>query len=169
MSTTVYLNIGSNTGDRHAFISRAVDALRNTQLFREAACRLSEIVESEPWGYDSGQAYLNIGVAFTFENRGEWTADALEGLLDTVQAAERSVSKMPHRNADGTYRDREVDIDIVAVDEIEYESARLVLPHRQMHKRAFVLKPMAELAPKWRHPRLKLIANKLLNNLKTEN
>lgn len=167
MTTTVYLNIGSNTGDRRAFISHAVAALCETELFGAAECRLSKIVESEPWGYTSGHGYLNIGVAFTLRRRSDWSADELEKLLDTVQETERKISQIPHRNADGTYRDREIDIDIIAVDEIEYKSARLTLPHRQMHKRAFVLEPMAELSPAWRHPQTGLSANEMLYNLKT--
>ena len=73
---------------------------------------------------------------------------------------------MPHRKPDGTYGDREVDIDIIAVDELVFASDTLTLPHPRMHLRSFVLGPLAELAPGWRHPLSGLTAAEILLSTK---
>ena len=54
---------------------------------------------------------------------------ALHTLLDALQAIERSISPLPHRNSDGTYRDRGIDIDIIALDTLVYSDERLSIPH----------------------------------------
>ena len=68
-----------------------------------------------------------------------------------------------HRNADGSYRDREIDIDIIAVDDVVYSSERLVLPHPRMRGRYFVLRPMVSLLPGWRHPATGLAVEDMLS------
>lgn len=163
MNTTVYLNIGSNSGDCRAYLARAVAAL--VSAFPDASVRLSEAVESEPWGYESPNPYLNTGVALTMCREAPWDDASLLDLLDAVQAAERSVSPAPHRNPDGSYRDREVDIDIIAVDTLIFKHPHLTLPHPRMHLRPFVLIPMQTLAPDWRHPLLALTPSALLDTL----
>lgn len=145
MQTSVYINIGSNSGDRRALTARAAAAI--VSAFPEATVRQSEPFESEPWGFDSDNTFVNIGLAVDMWRSTPWTASDLHALLDTTQAIERSISAMPHRNPDGTYRDREIDIDIIAVDDIAFTSPRLTLPHPRMHLRPFVMTPMAELAP----------------------
>ena len=152
MTSTVHLNIGTNLGDRRAAIARAVAALCALSPFSEARMRLSAIVESPPWGYDSQRPYLNQGVELAFERIQPWDASSLHSLLDIVQRAERDAGATPHRNIDGTYRDRTVDIDIIDVDGMVYSSSRLELPHPRMHLRSFVIGPLLELSPQWHHP-----------------
>ncbi len=69
---------------------------------------------------------------------------------------------MPHRDAGGGYSDRELDIDIIALDDVRYKSESLEIPHPHMAARGFVLAPMAELAPEWRHPATMLTAAEML-------
>ena len=152
MTTTVHLNIGTNIGDRRAALARAVASLSSRKPFAGASMRLSKVVESPPWGYESPNPYLNQAVAFTLVRTAPWDADSLHSLLDAVQQAERDAGATAHRNPDGTYRDRTVDIDIIAVDELIFTSPRLTLPHPRMHLRPFVAGPLLELAPGWRHP-----------------
>ncbi len=152
MTTTVHLNIGTNIGDRRAALARAVAALRCQAPFRTAGMRLSSIVESPAWGYESDNPYLNQGVEFTFEKCEPWDADSLHQLLDAVLRAEADAGATPHRNLDGSYRDRTVDIDIIDVDGIVLSSPRLTLPHARMHLRPFVVRPLLELSPGWTHP-----------------
>lgn len=156
-----YINIGSNQGDRRANIAHAV-ALITDKLHVKPS--VSTIVESEPWGYASALPYLNVGVAF------DTTLSPVE-LLDRLLSIERSISPAPHRTADGTYADRIIDIDLIAcgdtllVDAITPAGALLTLPHPRMHLRTFVLEPMAELAPNWVHPLLKLTPSDMLKSL----
>lgn len=137
---TVYLNIGSNKGDRHALIEQAVALI--SSYWPQARMRLSDWIESAPWGYDSKNKFLNIGVAVDFD-----TMPRADAILDGAQAIERRISDTPHRNADGTYCDRCIDIDIIAIDKTRLSSPRLILPHPRAHLREFVIKPLEQLAP----------------------
>lgn len=132
-----HLNIGSNLGDRRDNLSRAVALLRGRAGHVLA---VSDPVESAPWGYDSTNRFLNIGLDID-------TSLSPLDLLDTLQAIEREISPMAHRNPDGTYRDRAVDIDIILYDDLEIASERLTIPHPLMHRRDFVLTPLRQLHP----------------------
>lgn len=132
----VYVNIGSNLGNRAAHISRAIDLISESFGIY---CK-SEMVESEPWGFESTNSFFNIGVSFKSEL-------PPERILDILQGIEREVSEVAHRDENGGYKDREVDIDIMAIDDMRYESERLILPHRHLYSRDFFLKPLRELLP----------------------
>ncbi|MDE6098069.1 MAG: 2-amino-4-hydroxy-6-hydroxymethyldihydropteridine diphosphokinase, partial [Muribaculaceae bacterium] len=132
---TVHLNIGSNTGDRHALIERAVALLVET--LAPSAWRVSTPVESAPWGYQSENPFLNIGIDLELA-----TPLQPEALLDITQSIERCISAMPHRNPDGTYRDREIDIDIILIDDLVIDTPRLRIPHPHAKNRPFVMIPL---------------------------
>lgn len=148
---TIHLNIGSNLGNRPASISRAVALLR--EAFPGGAVRVSETVESEPWGFDSANKFLNAGVAIDIGG----DIDP-EEVLSRTQSVERAISPASHRKPDGSYADRLVDVDIIAIDSepgrtVEYQSATLTLPHPRARQRPFVLGPLGALCPG--HPLLK--------------
>lgn len=165
MNPTLYLNIGSNNGDRRANIARAVAAIYHCILFKDAEIALSTEIESEPWGYSSAARFVNIGVAVRFRTAFQWSELQLLHILDALQKIERTISPLPHRNPDGTYRDRGIDIDIIAADTFVCDTQALTLPHPRMHLRPFVLEPMAQLAPGWHHPLLGSTAAELLKHL----
>lgn len=162
MNPALYHNRGSNNGDRRANIARAVAAISHCILFKDAEIALSTEIESEPGGFDSTARFVNIGVAIRFRTAFRWSEPQLRHILGALQKIERSISPMPHRNPDGTYRDRDIDIDIIAADALVCDTPALTLPHPRMHLRPFVLEPMAELAPAWRHPLLGATAAELL-------
>lgn len=154
----VLINIGSNLGNRRLNLSRAMSAVgRDFGDFE-----MSHAVESAPWGYDSTHSFLNVGLAFH-------TGLEPEAILDRLQHIERSLSATPHRNPDGTYADREVDIDIVAIDRLVIDTPRLQVPHPQLAKRKFFLEPLDELAPGWTHPVSGLTPAMMLHDLESEN
>ena len=137
----IHLNIGSNMGHREALIAAAVDAI--ARALPGAAVRTAGPVESEPWGYDSAGLYLNMGVMLELPEPME-----PERVLDITQAAELAVGAgAPHRNADGSYRDRPLDIDIIAIDRLRLSTPRLTLPHPRAALRPFVMGPLRELDP----------------------
>lgn len=136
-----YLNIGSNLGSKKDLILRALDCIGDKLGYY---C-VSEFVESDPWGFDSTNSFLNIGVAIK-------TQQEPETLLDTLQGIEKSISGISHRDEKGGYADREIDIDIMAFDKGEYKSERLEVPHRHLKAREFFLRPLMELAPHWQYP-----------------
>ncbi len=137
----VHLNIGSNHGDRRALIERAVALI--VDILQPVEWRVSSPVETPPWGFSSPFPFMNAGMDLRIPQM------APEALLDTLQAIERSISSMPHRTADGSYRDREIDIDIILVDSLRMSTERLVLPHPRMLEREFVMRPLRELRPGW--------------------
>ena len=147
-----HVNIGSNKGNRTANIARAVDLLANCG----EVIKVSSMVSSAPWGYDSDAEFLNLGVNLETELNPE-------ELLYHLQEIERTISPDgEHRDASGQYRDREIDLDLIACGDLTLETESLTLPHPRMHQRRFVLQPMAELMPQWRHPRSRLSCQEML-------
>lgn len=143
---SVYLNIGSNRGDRESTIQRAVEMI--AKHFGGAVVRVSQYVRSHPWGYDSVSEFLNVGVAIDWAEHREMPS-AVE-ILDFTQSVEREIAPGDrHRNADGTYRDRIIDIDIIDIDGVKMSTERLTIPHPRASARRFVMEPMQFLCPGW--------------------
>lgn len=161
----IYLNIGSNSGDRRALVGRAVAAV----VCALGPARMSRPFRSAPWGFDSGSEFLNVGLDIDI-SRSPFAAmddsDACRGILALLKKIERNISDMPHRNPDGSYRDREIDIDIIAADDdCAVSLPEVEVPHPRMDAREFVLVPLAELAPQWHHPLSGLTAAAMLGRL----
>lgn len=107
---------------------------------------ISSPVFTEAWGYDSENEFLNVGVNL------ETDLEAGE-LLGALKRIERLIAPDgSHRTASGAYADREVDLDLIAYGEERIDSPELTVPHPRMERRFFVLKPMAEIMPRWQHP-----------------
>ena len=130
-----YLNIGTNLGDRHDNLRRAIQALTGGT----GDCMVSPVVESEPWGFASDNRFLNVGLALDSD---------LEPLamLERIHGIERQLGSASHRDAHGGYVDRLVDIDIMAIDDAEghpvtIDLPTLQVPHPHLHDRDFFLKP----------------------------
>jgi 2-amino-4-hydroxy-6-hydroxymethyldihydropteridine diphosphokinase len=138
MSQLVYLSLGSNVGDREGNLRAAVAQLRSA--IRVEA--VSSLYETEPVGVTDQPAFLNLAVA-------AHTDLAPRQLLEAVKRVERRVGRKP------TYRwgPRVIDIDIVLYDALILETPELTLPHARLAERAFVLVPLAEIAPEAVEPR----------------
>jgi len=144
----VLLGLGANVGDPPQQLGVAVDALRG--FIQDLA--VSSVYRTEPVGYADQPDFLNVVV------RG-WTVLGPEALLDRIQGVEREMGReRTFRNAP-----RVIDIDLLAHGEAVLETARLVLPHPGIPARGFVLHPLAEIAPAWRHPVLGKTARELLD------
>ena len=153
-----YLNIGTNLGNRQNNINHAI-ALIESRL--GVVCKRSSIVESEAWGYESPNQFMNIGIAF------ESDIDA-EEMLKTVKHIESILGSASHRTARGDYADRLIDIDIVAIDEISLSTPNITIPHSHLHERSFFLQPMCELNEDWKHPILGKTVKKLFLEISKE-
>jgi 2-amino-4-hydroxy-6-hydroxymethyldihydropteridine diphosphokinase len=153
----VIINMGSNLGNRRLNLSRAMSGV--AQVFGDF--ELSHVVESKPWGYESANPYLNVCMMFRSELTPQETLRAL-------REVERRISPDPHRATDGSYADRIIDIDIIAIDDLVLDTPELQLPHPRLAQRRFFLEPLAEIAPAWRHPVTHLSAEEMLHRLPKE-
>lgn len=149
-----YLNIGSNIGDRRDNLYRAVVAL----AAGTSGCAVSAIVESEPWGFDSVNRFMNLGVMLQSD------MDPHD-MLRHIHDIEQRLGSSSHRDEHGNYIDRLVDIDIVAIDDLVIDSPTLQVPHPHLPDRDFFLKPMIQLADDWHHPVTGLTARQMLEEL----
>ena len=144
------LSIGTNIGDRQANIANAITALG--QIGKVVT--VSPIYTSEPWGFESENGFYNIALIL------ETSLSPLDLLYDTQQI-ERDLGRTAKTTT--SYTDRIIDIDIIDYNNQTIDTQTLTLPHKLMHKRNFVLYPLADIAPDWQHPILKLTATELKN------
>ena len=138
----LYLSLGSNQGDRRKNIEDAVSLL-NVELGTPYK-RISSLLETEPWGFESDNTFLNCVAAFE-------TGLSPEELLNTTERIERELGRTT-KSTGGTYHDRVIDIDILLYGNETIATPRLTIPHPLMHKRDFVLEPLAQIAPDAIHP-----------------
>lgn len=130
----VYLSLGSNLGDRHATMRRAIDLLN-----AEAGTvdRQSSLLETEPWGFESANKFLNMCVRLL-------TTLTPEQLLLKTQDIEKRLGRTV-KSVDGKYHDRPIDIDMLMYDDVNISTPTLTLPHPHMHERDFVMIPLREI------------------------
>lgn len=139
MLHSIYLALGSNTGDRLANLRAAINSL-SPQVMVQAESR---IYETEPWGYADQPAFLNMAI------RAETDFSPLE-LLTHLKFLEKSLGRIPSfQNGP-----RLIDMDILFYDDLTLETPTLVIPHPRLHERAFVLIPLSDIASGLIHPGL---------------
>ncbi|MDD5368940.1 MAG: 2-amino-4-hydroxy-6-hydroxymethyldihydropteridine diphosphokinase [Anaerolineaceae bacterium] len=132
MPHTIYLSLGTNLGDRVANLQAAREGL--APAVRMAA--ESTIYETAPWGYTDQPAFLNQAV------QAETELSPRE-LLTYLKNLEHRMGREPSF----PYGPRLIDIDILLYDNLVTSSPRITIPHPHLAERAFVLAPLAELAP----------------------
>lgn len=138
---TLYLSLGTNLGDRRSNLKTALALIGQRIGTIEA---VSGIIETEPWGYESSNRFLNMAARVN-------TGLSPQDVLQTAKAIEKEMGRIAKTTKDG-YKDRVIDIDLLIYDNLVMESRELTLPHKLMHKRRFVLDPLAEIAPDLEHP-----------------
>lgn len=146
----VYLAIGTNLGDRLANLQTAVDALPP----EVAVLKKSRVYETLPWGYEDQPAFLNMAI------RAE-TELAPEALLKYLKDLELKLG----RETSFRWGPRLIDIDILFYDDLVFDTPTLTIPHPRLHERAFVLVPLAEIAPDLMHPQLKQTMSRLSSDV----
>lgn len=147
----VYVAVGANLGDREATFAAVIEALE-----REVDCLLlaaSPVFETEPVGQEGQTAYLNAVVELR-----TWLGPL--DLLQRLQAIEAALGRDRSREAE-RWGPREIDLDIVFFGDRCLDLPELTVPHPRAHERAFVMEPLAALAPTFLHPRLGLSALKI--------
>ena len=146
----VYLGLGSNLGDREENIRKAISLIGERVGL---VLRQSSLVETEPWGFESENKFLN-GVVLC-----ETTLTPRQ-LLKTTQRIERELGKRrkhaTQRSHDSSlftlhsslYKDRPIDIDILIYDDLTIDEPDLKIPHPLMEQRDFVMIPLNEIKPR---------------------
>ncbi|TAL74674.1 MAG: 2-amino-4-hydroxy-6-hydroxymethyldihydropteridine diphosphokinase [Rhodanobacter sp.] len=132
--TTAYVALGSNLGDPRQQVLAAFEAL--AQLPQSRVTARSRLYRTPPWGVVDQPWFVNAAARLD-------TTLAPEALLDGLQAIERRAGRV----RDVRYGPRTLDLDLLHVEGVCRADVRLTLPHPRIAERAFVLLPLAELAP----------------------
>ncbi|MDC6365739.1 MULTISPECIES: 2-amino-4-hydroxy-6-hydroxymethyldihydropteridine diphosphokinase [Flavobacteriaceae] len=148
LKQTAYLSLGSNLGNRHIYLQKAVFQLQKVAGEIKA---ISSVYETPAMGFE-GDDFLNACVAVETELP---PAELLQTILQIEQDFGRE------RWATGEYRSRTLDVDIIFYANETINTDDLVVPHPHMQNRNFVLKPLADIAPQYYHP----VLNKDVRNL----
>ncbi len=147
----ILLSLGSNLGDRPANLRSAIAALAPAvRVTRE-----SPVYETAPWGFEDQPSFLNMVV------EGETDLPPLE-LLKFLKTLETELGRTPTFR----YGPRLIDLDILFYDDLILETPELTIPHPKLHERAFVLVPLADVAPEFVHPFIQQNIAYLLSSLK---
>jgi 2-amino-4-hydroxy-6-hydroxymethyldihydropteridine diphosphokinase len=131
---TVYLALGTNLGNRKAIMREAID---NIGKKVGTVIRQSSFYETEPWGFESPNLFLNACICVS-------TKLAPRQLLEVTQAIERDMGRI-EKTVGLQYVDRIIDIDILLYDDLHINEPDLIIPHPLMEEREFVMKPLLEI------------------------
>ena len=144
----LYLSLGSNQGDRVQNMENALSLL-NIEL-KTPYKAVSSFIETEPWGFESDEKFLNAAVHYELELPEGYNPEA-EGLmiLEICKDIERRLGRntQVEYGAEGEriYRDRPIDIDILLFGDNKIDCAELTVPHKLMYERDFVMIPLNEI------------------------
>jgi 2-amino-4-hydroxy-6-hydroxymethyldihydropteridine diphosphokinase len=156
MSHRIYIGIGSNLGDRRANTAEAID--RITKIPDTRVVRASSLYESEPLG-NAKTWFVNSAIEIETEM-------GAEPLLKRLKAIEEAMGRK--RVKGKRWGSRIIDLDILLSENEVVDKRTLKVPHPEMHKRRFVLMPLAELAPHVVHPGLGQTVSALLATVKDD-
>lgn len=153
--TLVYLGLGTNLGNREKNMKTAI---KNIEKQIGTIVSQSAFYHSEPFGFESENLFLNSVVEVC-------THLKPCQLLAETQLIEREMGRTMKSDLNG-YSDRIIDIDILLYNkEVINNNPKLVVPHPEMQKRDFVLKPLSEIAPNFEHPVLNKSIAQLVKEL----
>jgi 2-amino-4-hydroxy-6-hydroxymethyldihydropteridine diphosphokinase len=128
--TRAYVGLGANLGDREGAIREAAR--------RIGAARLSEIRETEPWGFTDQPSFLNAAAEVDTEL-------AARELLDLLLEVERRLGRK--RGSGPRYGPRVIDLDLLLFGQGVIDEPGITVPHPRLHERRFALEPLADLDP----------------------
>jgi 2-amino-4-hydroxy-6-hydroxymethyldihydropteridine diphosphokinase len=134
---TIYLSLGTNLGQRQHNLLRTIAGLEEEMVITA----VSPIYQTPPWGFTDQPDFLNLCLAAT-------TSLTPDDLLHFIKKLEKRL----RREQAVRWGPRLIDIDILFYDDLVSRSEELTIPHPQVARRAFVLVPLADIAPDLVHP-----------------
>ena len=149
---TAYIALGSNMGDKKAYLNLGVEGLRQTKGCRVLA--VSDYLATEPYGVKEQDEFLNGAMKIR-------TILPPHELLDRLHEIEQEAG----RERIVRWGPRTLDLDILLYDDLILDDEELHIPHIEMYKRDFVLKPLCQIAPYVRHPIYNRTVQELLEAL----
>lgn len=147
----LYLSLGSNQGDRRRNLEDALSCL-NIDL-KTPYKAVSSFIETEPWGFESDEKFLNAVALYELDLPENYNAEA-EGLMileickDIERRMGRTGSPEYDEKGERIYRSRPIDIDILLLGDDRIDCEELTVPHKHMYERDFVMIPLKEINDK---------------------
>ncbi len=151
----VFLGIGGNIGNKQQNFIKVEDLI---QKRLGKIVQKSSVYETPPWGFNNENNFWNQVIIIDTKYLAQellWRTKEIEDMFGL-------------RNRENPYSSREMDIDILYYDDLFMENNKLIIPHPRIHQRKFVLVPLVEIAPDFKHPLLRLTSIQMLENCKDE-
>ncbi|EJE7234114.1 2-amino-4-hydroxy-6-hydroxymethyldihydropteridine diphosphokinase [Clostridium sporogenes] len=149
---TAYVAFGSNIGEKENYIKRALEKIEEREI---KIIKVSPIYETEPYGVLDQDSFLN-GVVRIETNL------TPENLIKELLLIEKQLDRVRERR----WGPRTIDLDIIFYDDLIINKNNLIIPHKDMENREFVLKPLCDIDKNFIHPVLKKSVKQLYDELK---
>ena len=149
---TAYVAFGSNIGEKESYIKRALEKIEKRGI---KIIKVSHIYETEPYGVLDQDSFLN-GVVKIETNL------TPENLIEVLLDIEKQLDRVRERR----WGPRTIDLDIIFYDDLIINEKDLIIPHKDMENREFVLKPLCDIDENFIHPVLKKSVRQLYDELK---
>jgi 2-amino-4-hydroxy-6-hydroxymethyldihydropteridine diphosphokinase len=139
MVENIFLGLGSNKGDRLNYLKKAVHKIRED---RESRVELiSSVFESEPYGKKDQNCFYNAVVKISSSRKSEDVHKWIKNL-------EKEIGRIPGEK----WGPREIDIDLLFYNNLVCDDGNVIIPHKEILNRDFVIVPMQQVAPEFEHP-----------------
>jgi len=146
---TILLSLGTNMGHKLENLETCIMAIHNTIA---TVVEVSKVYETPAWGFE-GDVFYNCAITIHSHK-------SAQKILGKIIQLEKKLGRI--RTNSEQYESRSIDIDIISFNDEIIETENLKIPHIQLQNRKFVLFPMRDIAPKWKHPKLNKTISELL-------
>lgn len=138
MKKKLVLSLGSNLGNRYAYLLRAIHKI---EKYFNSKPVVAHFYETPPWGNENQSRFINTAIYLH-------TDITIDQCLKKVQAIEKEMGRLKTEK----WGPRMIDIDILFYEYDVLETDIITVPHQHLHQRAFVLKPLQDILPNFIHP-----------------
>ena len=138
MKKKLVLSLGSNLGNRYAYLLRAIQKI---EKYFNSKSVVAHFYETPPWGNENQSRFINTAIYLH-------TDISIDQCLKKVQAIEKEIGRLKTEK----WGPRMIDIDILFYEYDVLETDIITVPHQHLHQRAFVLKPLQDILPNFIHP-----------------